>query len=205
MNMSGKRTVEFWVRFNAATPNNETLGGFHGSLGTDRNYLLHLNSSGAMRAFFYATTGGGYSGVHWSWGPTTKTWYHVAVKIDPAQSVAADKFAWLLNGVDQGAPTIESTGGGSASRVASTGYWSPSVYTGPALPGDFWMDEYRVWDDIRTDAEIADNKDAQIDPSSANLAYYGRWNNDAWVDITGNHYDSTAVGSPTFTTEIPFT
>jgi len=166
MNMSGKRTVEFWVRFNAATPKNEVLGGFHGVY-TDRNYHLHLNSRGAMRAFYYASSGGGYTGVRWSWGPTTKTWYHVAVKIDPAQAVATDKFAWLLNGVDQGAPTVESTGGGSASRVATTGFWSPSIRADGYNPGDFWMDEYRVWDDIRTDAEITNNKDAQIDPSSA--------------------------------------
>ena len=67
-----------------------------------------------------------------------------------------------------------------------------------------FLDEGRVWDDVRTQAEIEANAFCQLTGSEANLKAYWKLNND-YEDSTSGNYDLTAVNSPTFSsTNTPF-
>lgn len=64
------------------------------------------------------------------------------------------------------------------------------------------IDEVRFWSDERTNDEIADNYQNQIDPASAGLIAYYRFNNGG-TDETSNDNDLTASGA-TYSTTVPF-
>lgn len=203
MNPTTDRTIEFNARW-PSTPGNGMLGGIHGSPLTNKAYFL-MTQTGKMRASYYT-----YSGVakvvgHWSFSPTINTWYHIAITMDPTQSASVDKIRFILDGTDQGDPTIEATSAATTTTAATATWWSPSVFGSNQLPSNVWMDEYRIWDTALSAATIASRMNQQIDPATSGLVYYGRWNDDSWVDQTSNGYDMTASGSPTFSTEIPFT
>jgi len=73
--------------------------------------------------------------------------------------------------------------------------------SGPDLFWDGQIDDVRVWDDARSEAEIDDNKSIELTGSEANLALYAKFNNNN-TDETGN-YTISNQGVPTFTTDVP--
>jgi len=205
VNISGPRTVEFWVKFNSVNSGAAFCGIQHNITST-RNYLVHLNSTTGMRAFFYSTGGSSFTAVYWpSYTPDTTAWHHCAVIIDPSQTSSVPaKFGFYLDTVDQGTATVQVSDGGTASSVATGGGFGHAYRYGYGdLWNDVWLDELRCWTVARSQAEIAANWKSQIDPASANLGGYWRYENDAWVDQTSNNNDMTATGSPTFSTTIP--
>jgi len=68
---------------------------------------------------------------------------------------------------------------------------------------DGLIDEVRVWNDIRSDAEVDDNKLTELVGNEAGLAGYWKLNND-YLDETSNNNDLTAVAAPVFSTDVPF-
>ncbi|OQX51539.1 hypothetical protein B5M47_00310 [candidate division CPR3 bacterium 4484_211] len=65
------------------------------------------------------------------------------------------------------------------------------------------IDEVRLWNDVRTAAEIQQNMFKQIDPSSANLVGYWRFNENTGTtafDETTNNNDGTLTNGPIWTT-----
>ena len=66
------------------------------------------------------------------------------------------------------------------------------------------MDEVRIWDDIRTDSEISDNRLKCLVGNEANLQAYWRFDNNP-NDETSNGNDLTENNSPTYQTgNLPF-
>ena len=68
---------------------------------------------------------------------------------------------------------------------------------------DGLIDEVRVWNDIRSGAEISANYQQQLTGSEANLVGYWRFNNDL-TDETSSNNTLTNNNSATFNTDTPF-
>lgn len=65
------------------------------------------------------------------------------------------------------------------------------------------IDDARLWNDIRTDDEMFLNKDREVQSGTANLVIYPQFDNGV-TDSSGNALTLTAVNTPTYSTDVPF-
>lgn len=121
-------------------------------------------------------------------------WKHVAVSCD----VSAPSAVFYVNG----APVASST-----ELTGSTAVFNGTsiFYVGRREDGLYYdglIDEVRVWNDIRTAQEIADNYQNELVGNEAGLVGYWKLNN-SLLDETTNNNDLTNNNSAVFSTDIP--
>lgn len=129
------------------------------------------------------------------------TWTHIAVTAD----VSAQDIKFYVNG-SLVASTQTDAGSGATSihnsaAPVSIGSWD--LGGTPAAFYDGLIDECRIWNDVRTAAEISNNYQTQLNGDEAGLVAYWRFNND-YTDETANGNNLTATASPVFSTDVPF-
>jgi hypothetical protein len=107
---------------------------------------------------------------------------------------------------------------GSSVSNATAGYNNAtSIYSGTAdfcigarnlgasvdLYHDGLIDDVRVWNVVRTGAQVNDNKSTELVGNESGLVGYWKLDNN-YEDATSNNNDLTAYNSPTFSTDVPF-
>ena len=128
---------------------------------------------------------------------TAGAWKHVAVTWISASHISE----FFLNGNSLG------TSLGTFTAIhdnAST--FQIGMYKNATVPTAFYngeIDDVRVWNAVRSAANILVNKDIQIAASTVNLQAYYQLNNN-WTDATANGNDLTPANAPTFTADVPF-
>ena len=126
-------------------------------------------------------------------------WVHIAVTADvSAATIVMYKNGSVISSTNADSRSTSITNGNAEFRIGSRNDAGAALDTLDGL-----IDEVRVWNDIRTPTEIADNKDKELIGTEANLQGYWKFNND-YTDETSNGNDLTASGSPVFSTDIPF-
>lgn len=170
--------------------------------GSQKSYMLYIDSNNRLN--FIYDSGGGSVGHSRLSGAISEseidTWIHLAVTADVSDtSVNGIKF--YKNGV-LGTSSQVSNG---ATAIANT--------TAPLLIGaydditdktfDGEMDDVRIWSDIRTAEEIADNMNEQLVGTETNLVAYYKLNN-SLLDETSNNNDLTNNNAATFSEDPVF-
>ena len=204
LSITGDFTFEAWVKFES-TPG---AGGWYhilakdsGLADTNRSYSWVLRNDTGLKMFAYVfNSAGNPDARYWAWTPTTGVWYHIAVTCDISQAVATE-LEFFVDGVSQGNGTASSDVGVTAINDSTVNFTIGARNNG--LYFDGCIDEVRVWNDIRSVAEILANKDRELTGGEANLAAYWKLNN-SYLDATANGNTLTAVNSPVFSTDIPF-
>lgn len=129
--------------------------------------------------------------------PVIASWQHVAVSWDASASLATFYFNGASIGTRTGALT-------AIHNNAST--FQIGMYENATVPVGFYdglMDEVRVWNLVRSDAQILGNINDHVLTTSAGLQAYYKLNGGV-TDSTANANDLTASGSPTYSTDVPF-
>lgn len=134
---AGNFTIDMWWRLDVADlgVTNSIVGpyGAAGNLGWLFDYSL---LSGGAR-FFWTTNGTSGGSVTWAWGPSTDTWYHLAVVRN-----SGDLY-FFVNGTQTG-----STGNISGVTIFnSTAVLGIGIYENggtPINPMNGWIDELRI-------------------------------------------------------------
>lgn len=127
---------------------------------------------------------------------STGTWYHIAFAYD----ASAGSVEIFVNGSSVGTST----------GLATSIYDGPGKFTIGAStdlgtrPFDGLVDDVRLWGILRTQTEINNNKSVELVGNETNLNAYWKLNND-YTDSTANGNTLTAVNSPVFSTDVPFT
>lgn len=204
LDITGDITEEAWIKFEQLP---STAGSFFAIatkiwLSNQRSYSFGVNTSDKM-VFSYSSTGLSGSDIIDFVCDTafasTGVWYHTAVVID----VSATACTFYIDGVAQtDTPTSGNTPtsiyNGTARFQVGSSYWTgTSTWFFDGL-----IDEVRVWDDIRTASEIANNRNKELVGTETNLQGYWKFNNDA-LDSTSNGNDLTLENSPVYSTDIP--
>jgi hypothetical protein len=126
----------------------------------------------------------------------TATWVHVGVTFDISTEVA-------IIYID-GSPVASSKTGSMGATIFDSdmkfriGGFSFNDAVG--LPFDGLLNNARVWSGVRTPAEMLANYQKIITSGPAG-SWYAIGDH---VDLTSNNNDLTAVGSPSFSTDVPF-
>src|SRR5215213_4593014 len=170
----------------------------------DMNYFLGIDAtSGKLVADFEEGVGGtGPLGLNHPVSGTTvvtsNVWHHAAATYD------GTTWRLYLDGVADGSLTVSRPARSDSIQHAALG--TAMTSTGAAA-GFFQgiIDEARIWNVARTQAQIQASKDAEI-TSAANLL--GRWGLNEGAgstigDSTGNLNVGTAVASPSWSSDVP--
>ena len=194
LDITGDMTIELWVK-------PETIVG----VGEKQRLVTKWDTSNKSYSFQLGegtievniTSDGSTANLKTvTWSPSTGTWYHLAVSYD----ASAGSATFYLNGSQQGTtqtglPTSIYDGTASVLIGETSDAGDQSV--------DGLIDEVRIWNDIRTSTEIADNYQKELTGSEANLQGYWKFNNNG-NDATSNSNDLTNNNSATFSSSVPF-
>lgn len=123
---------------------------------------------------------------------------HVGVSWDASDAQAE----FFVDGVSIGSSTGTLTAINNNAAVFSIGCDFNSAGTARNF-FDGKIDEARLWNTERTEAQMYANKETEIPVNSAGLAAYFQFDN-AYTDSTANANDLTATNSPVFATDVPF-
>ncbi|MCL5018880.1 MAG: DUF4983 domain-containing protein [Patescibacteria group bacterium] len=130
-------------------------------------------------------------------------WKHVAVAVD----VSAQTAYFYFNGSSV-ANTQTNSGATAIYDGTAKFLFSGNSYDSGIIEHFHGkMDEWRLWNDLRTAQEIADNYNIDIATNSAGLAGYWKCNEGSGTTLNdattfANHL--TLVGSPSFSSDVPF-
>jgi len=199
LDITGDMTIEAWFYLDSAQSGNyRTIVSKHDNA-SNISYMLTLTSTNGE--VFFGTSANGSTQLYDKIDTgsfNTSQWYHIAVAYDASAGTAE----LYLDTVSQGTFTGLATSLYNGSEPFRIGARGPT-----ASPTDFFdgrIDDVRVWNDIRTSTEIADNYNCQLVGNETNLQGYWQFNNDG-TDETSNGNNLTNNNSATFSTGLPFT
>ena len=192
LDITGDMTIETWVNFETIGSDRFLLSKWDGS--SNRSYLLFYKQSKSAIRFNVSSNGSNASSVDFSFTPTLSTWYHLAITYD-ASLGSAEMF---VNGISQSTKT-----GMNIGIYDSTADFIIGSKEGTSFYFDGLIDDVRIWDVIRTDAEILANYNKELTGTESNLQGYWKLNNSA-NDLTSNGNDLTENNSPVYSTDVPF-
>lgn len=129
----GDFTIDFWVRFNDTSGDQDIYSQFVNNVGT---ILIRKVNDGRLR--FYASENNVPKADYYcSWNPSVGTWYHIAIVRN------GSNFYMFINGVSQTLTADTAIGTSSLPNVASNlciGAW----LDGPLNVFNGWLDEIRI-------------------------------------------------------------
>ncbi len=204
LGITGDMTIEAWIYIDQLPT---TAGGAFdivskwAAAGDNRSYELVISGSSDKLILNFSDNGTAarYTNVQSSaaiiTGGDVGNWVHVAVALDVS---TASSTIWKNGSI------VSSTNNGGSSRAIADKTSDVFIGRGDGAGNfDGHVDEARIWNDMRTDGEISDNYDIQIDGSSVGLAGYWRFN-DSLLDETSNNNDLTNNNTATYNASVPF-
>lgn len=196
LDITGDISMEAWIKLETTGTNQVIMGKWGPNI---RQYLINIKSTNQLSVQF--SDNGSESVGHIVNFTTnnaviadTGVWYHIAVTFDISEEICLI----YING-----ESVANT---------KTGSIGSNLYNGTAnfLIGqqnnaeyfDGLIDEVRVWNDVRTSTEIADNYQKELVGNEAGLVGYWKFNDSA-LDETSNNNDLTLSGSPSYSSDVP--
>lgn len=202
LDITGDLTIELWARWDRVDGSPNTLIAKHQAAGTSRGYNLTWVDTPLLRLQISSDgTSGNQDSLSVTWLPTINTWYHIAVTWDASASTA--KF--YINGAQQGADQVgvqtSIHNNGVPFRIGSLGGTTGGSASQPFM-GD--IDDVRIWNTVRTTAQILANYQTQLAGTESNLQGYWQLNNDLTDETSNGNTLSQGGQSITFDTDVPF-
>ena len=183
-------TMEYWFRLNATPTDFNSLAAFNQSDKSNR-FETGVGYDSDQKFYVYSP----YSNPQTTYGTTTiakEEWYHVAVTYRHSDG----NIEAYLNGKLELTKTMDRTYCVKVTDLFSLGQeWDtpdPSAF----LKGD--LDEFRVWNDLRTLDEIRANMFRELNGNEANLVTYYKMNEGSGITLTDycNNVSGTLVNIP---------
>ena len=192
LRISSNITVEAWVKLDNTSGSKVVVISADGGAASNTSYILRIPSAGNV--FRFACGGG--SGVDFDGegsvsetldSPTISSgiWYHVAGVRN------GTSLTLYLNGKSVATESISNNSLHTHSSSLAIGYF-PSY----AQYFDGQIDEVRIWDDARTQAEIKSNMYNELSGGESNLVAYYNMNEASGTtltDLTSNSNNGTAT------------
>jgi hypothetical protein len=206
LGLTGNFTIEAWVMLTASTISNATyvVALKYDSAGDQRGYwLTYRNVSGTEYVSVNLSPNGvNFYRVDWGNTLTQDTWTHLAVTCTIANSNST-KLILYVNGTSQGNGTVVTDPGSFSEIYANTSKFIIGNATNYNSGWQGLIDDVRVWNVVRTQSQIDDNRSTQLVGNESGLVGYWKLNNN-YNDTTSNSNNLTAYNSPTFSTDVPF-
>lgn len=198
LDLSGDCTLSAWIRPDAIGRFHTICGKWNGGA-NQRSYIFRVENTNYLR-FFYSDNG---TDTYYAQSAATvtgwaiNTWFHLAMRYNST----AKTVQFFIDGTLFGSPVAVT--GGTGTIFNSTSDFRVGNYAdGTAATSiEGRLDQVRVYDDQRTNAEVW--ADSVSDPAAgANLVAGYKLDND-FVDVSGNGNTLTNNGLTFSTAELP--
>lgn len=205
LSITGNITLECWVKFTGMPADRALMISKPNDAGSGYDaYHLELNKNGANYDLRGHTDKSGTDQIvtYASWNPSLATWYHVAYTRDSATGVQK----LYVDGTE----VVSATNTGGASNNSTHPLYLGRFGTAVALNLNGQLDDIRVWNVIRTQTQINNNKSNHITEIIPNfginatlIAYYTFAIGSEGIDSSGNS-NTLISNTGTVTTDVPF-
>ena len=190
INLGATFTMEAWVKYSGVNVTIVDKGDYDFLWQLNTDPLLNTNS---LRMGFYTKNTGAWS---YSTGIVPQnTWTHVAITLN------ASTLTFYINGVASGTAVVTFS---QDNQPMNIGRQQPTACVCNHFNGS--MDELRLWNVVRTQAQIQGNSNNTIPTNSAGLVVYYKFDEGTGTttaDATGNGNNGTLVNNPTW--QVPAT
>jgi hypothetical protein len=206
---SGNFTIECWIKpasLNAGA-NQYGIAG-QGDAGGSNNgighYLAVKESHGGVE-ILYSKPGIANTTAIWATEPAVGTWLHLAYVYD---GVNITLYSAPIGGIHTQRAQTAASGTGNVNANSNVSVGTADVDSGTTFSGtrsfDGLVDDCRFWNTARTTAQLDANFQKELVGNEAGLVAYYTLDN-VWTDLTSGAHTLTTSGSPTFSTDVPFT
>ena len=144
--------------------------------GSNDNRVIAINSGGSLTSRLGGSGSDHVSGVTLS----TDTWYHIVLVHDNS----ANTLKWYVNGTEQNTNTSVDVPSNTGTFYLGTNSNANDKYFNGQI------DEVRIWNDVRTAAEISDNKDDELVGNESGLVAYYKMSDGTGTTLTDNSSNS---------------
>jgi hypothetical protein len=205
LKFTGDFTIEVDIKLESLPSVAGTLMNIVGRWTTDgnqRSYRIYIDTDDKLKVSFSADGTTTLTTIESDSAIATAgelgTWMHLAVAVD----VSAPSAVMYKN---EAVTACTNTASAATAVHAGTSYFMVGYnYNGGGVNYfDGLIKDIRVWDDIRSGAEILANYDTPLLGTETNLQLYVRCNNNV-LDQTDNSNDLTLANSPTYTASSPY-
>ncbi len=201
----GHITIEAWVNPTSLGSGGLKCVAYQGDVGTHTAYWIRYTNSNVS----VIRERGGIGDVHANWTNTltTGTWIHL-VLIDNGTTLKL--YSALASDSSHTERASVSTDTGNGSGFCGSGLGIAIDYSdGTGAPGtarvpDGLIDDVRFYNAALSIATVDADFKQQLVGNETNLVAYYEMNNN-WNDTTANAFNLTAVNTPTFSSNVPFT
>ena len=198
LSITGDISIEAWVKLESLSTDTGVVVKMDS--GSTRSYemlIRPIDASNYTFEFAWSVDGNAVAEAKLTVtsAPPIATWTHYAITWE----AAAGQTIFYINAVNSGSNTAGASSINDSTSTLRIGFQQPdynSYFDGK-------IDEVRIWNDLRTATEISNNYQIQLTGSEANLQAYYQFDN--YNDLTSNGNTLTASGTPTFSTDVPFT
>ena len=204
LDVTSDMTIEAWAKLESLPISGgdwyTIVAKYKGNSASDRSYWFAIaNDSGTYKLKFVESSDGASSQTAETTftGLTTGTWYHVAVVYSNAGTAT-----FYVNG----------SGVGTQSGGVTSLHDSASKFTIGAMEDnsgiiqnfhDGLIDDIRIWNTVRTGAEINNYKNQELNGNELGLVGYWKLDN-SLTDSTSNGNTLTNNGNASFSPDAPF-
>jgi len=189
-------SIETWIKLESAPATPYDIVSKYDSGLNKRSYRFAFHTDSKL-SFVVSNDGTSKTAKFSTTAFSTSTWTHAAV----TYNAGAGTCAFYLNGVADGTGSSLDTSIHDNDTDFIIGAEKDSGVAQFFLDG--LTEDVRLWNDIRTAQEIAAFYNKQLRGNETNLVGYWKLNN-SYVDETTNAQTLTAIGSPVFSTDVPF-
>ena len=193
LDITGDITIEFFVNLESLTESGKVV--CRRTSAPLNGYSVNITSSGQLEFEYYdnanetvAVVAGLFTSDDFG------KWVHIAISVD----VSAKTFVFYRNGIVQSHTLSSSEATAIGSNTSTLTIGTDNIGLNTFLDGK--LDEIRIWNDIRTEAEIVANMVGGVSGAASNLVAYWKLDNDL-LDETSNSNDLTNNNSATFSTD----
>ena len=144
--------------------------------GSNANRVMAIHVDGSLQSRLGGTGDDHDSGVNLS----VDTWYHIVLVHDNS----ANTLKWYVNGTEQNTNTSVNIPSNTETYYLGTNSDADDKYFNGRI------DEVRIWNDVRTAAEIGDNMDDELVGNESGLVAYYRMSDGTGTTLTDNSSNS---------------
>ncbi len=199
LDLTNDFTFETWVKFESVS-SGAAYHFLNKGRGDDnsRSYRFYVHDSGGWKLILLLSGNGVTLELESvTWIPEPDIWHHLSVTRE------GNVVKFYVDGVQVGSNQTTNIGIlYNSHRPLKLGAAEDSA-GGPENPFDGQMDDVRVWNVARTQAEIVADMNRELTGNEPGLVGYWKFNGDL-EDATANNNDLTNVNGAQFSTETPF-
>ena len=158
---------------------------------------MQMRSTGQIRIYGRTTGGGTGRDYDSNVSLNLSKWQHLAATLDMSGAVSTI----YINGISVAVTLNAGTGSSFQNGTADL---CIGAFTGGVQPFDGKISDVRVWNVVRTQTQIRDNKDQQLVGSETNLIFYAKLNGDFNDSTTAANNLTGSGGAVATSVDNPF-